>query len=229
MNDEAIRCIIYTCDVSPLEDEELFGFLEDKANKLRKDKIKRFRSEKDKRLSLGAEYLLMKACADFGLAYDDMAIIHEKNKKPYLVDSEHCFNLSHSGDMAICIFSDREVGCDVESRRKIDLKIAERCFSENEYRQIMESDDREDAFLRIWTLKESFSKCLGLGLGMPLDEIDFDLSEKGHFIVKDGKRYELHEYAKDGYHYAWCIQNDECEDIEYAYRIIDLEEMKKPQ
>lgn len=98
--------------------------------------------------------------------------------KPYLLDEPSlCFNLSHSGDLAlIAIAREREVGIDVEQIRpeRASMAIAERFFSpyESGILHALADDERIAAFFRCWTRKESYIKARGDGFGLPLDSFD---------------------------------------------------------
>ena len=57
-----------------------------------------------------------------------------QNGKPRLLKYLNFFyNISHSGDYAICAVSDSEVGVDIQKIRKPDMRIAKRYFTEDEY------------------------------------------------------------------------------------------------
>lgn len=75
------------------------------------------------------------------------------------------FNLSHSGNMVVCVIDQCPVGVDVEKIRAIDMGVAESCFTEKE-RMLLQGDDQEllSRFYQLWTLKESYLKALGTGL-----------------------------------------------------------------
>lgn len=97
--------------------------------------------------------------------------------KPYLDPGPAMlqFNLSHSGDWALCaVTTAGEVGVDIERvRRRSEvhrLKIAQRFFSAHEYRAINSASptDIESAFFSGWTRKEAYIKCHGKGLAIPL-------------------------------------------------------------
>ena len=140
----------------------------------RKEKVDRYVFEKDKYLSLGVTYLLRKALLDLGIDYSKIEIEYTKKNKPFLKSIEGVyFNLSHSEKMVMCAISDKEIGCDIqyesdksdESDEFID--IANRFFSEKEIELINNMDnneDKKDMFYRIWTLKESYIKLLGIGI-----------------------------------------------------------------
>lgn len=90
-----------------------------------------------------------------------------------------CFNLSHSGDLALYIFAiHRRVGIDVEKIHHInDIEsIAQRFFSTSEYLKLkFAHHDQLNSFFRCWTRKEAFIKAIGNGLYYPLHEFEVSL------------------------------------------------------
>jgi 4'-phosphopantetheinyl transferase len=102
--------------------------------------------------------------------------------KPYLADYANYFNVSHSGDWVVLAISDQEVGIDIEKIRKVDFRIAERYFSEEEKNKLfkLEGDKKTKYFLDLWTLKESYLKLLGKGLTKSLSTFTI-VGENGNF------------------------------------------------
>ena len=91
-----------------------------------------------------------------------------------------CFNLAHSAGLVVCAVSrDRLVGVDVEFRyrRAIDPRLVGRYCAPAEVADIEGRDvpDRQDQFLRYWTLKEAYLKALGLGIAVHLADVSFSL------------------------------------------------------
>jgi 4'-phosphopantetheinyl transferase len=86
------------------------------------------------------------------------------------------FNLSHSGDVVVLAVAPDEIGVDVEGRREIPRaeRLACRFFSEDESRVVhgLDGAARDHAFLRIWTQKEAYLKATGIGVGVPLCEVE---------------------------------------------------------
>ncbi|WP_406284381.1 4'-phosphopantetheinyl transferase family protein [Streptomyces sp. NBC_00209] len=96
------------------------------------------------------------------------------------------FNLSHTrGVNAVAVGYGRRVGIDVErvdrtSRSRLDLFSG--VFSDREQRWLgaLPEERRPHALLRLWTLKEAYTKARGLGMSLPFDSFDFNLSaERG--------------------------------------------------
>ncbi len=88
-----------------------------------------------------------------------------------------CFNISHSGEMAVMAFSyGRELGVDIELiREDIEYQsLSERFFSKTETLMLksLAEKDRLKCFYATWTRKEAFIKAVGKGLSIPLDQFD---------------------------------------------------------
>lgn len=202
----------YIADTSTLADETLFNRLSGLVSDERRGKMDRMRFSKDKSLSLGVELLLMRACADFGVDYSKQRILYDEYQKPRFAEGNVHFNLSHSDDRVMCVMAPDRVGCDVEHITDIDLDIAKNFFFKEEYAAIAKRRTRpemNDTFFRLWTLKESFMKCTGLGFHLPLNEFSVSI-ETDEVAVRqsvDDARYRFFEYdADDDYKYAVCLR-----------------------
>jgi 4'-phosphopantetheinyl transferase len=94
----------------------------------------------------------------------------EANGKPDVPGSSICFNLSHSGDLALYAFTwDHAIGIDVEQlgRRADVLRLAERALGLEEADRLrgLSPVAREREFLRSWVRHEAALKCRGGRLG----------------------------------------------------------------
>lgn len=97
--------------------------------------------------------------------------------KPYVVNTDFQFNVSHSGDcLLIGITVGNEIGVDVEHVREKQnvIALAERFFSKAEYDaiKILSLENQVAAFYRCWTRKEAFIKATGLGLSFGLSNFE---------------------------------------------------------
>lgn len=102
--------------------------------------------------------------------------------KPSLPGSGFCFNKSDSGSLTAFALSDEgEIGLDLQKilpyRDRHD-RLAERFFrpEERDFLLSLNKEDRSEAFFRLWTVKESYLKFTGKGLGGGLDSFRADLS-----------------------------------------------------
>ncbi|MCI8864777.1 MAG: 4'-phosphopantetheinyl transferase superfamily protein [Lachnospiraceae bacterium] len=177
----------------------------------RQDKIRQFRFPQGKLLSLGAGLLLDYGLRQYGLREKDVAVAFKENGKPYLTDyPEICFNLSHSGTMAMASFAGREVGCDIEQVGDPDFRVARRFFAPGEkeaLNRIPGPKGRAECFYRFWTLKESFLKVTGQGVRMPLDGFCIHMGPPVQVEVEGAfLDYGFWEFALPGYRASLCIQ-----------------------
>ena len=121
------------------------------------------------------------------------------------------FSLSHSGERVLCVVSPRPVGCDVEEPQRSHEKIAERFFhpSEKAWLRAQPEEERADAFLRLWTCKESFIKALGLGLNLPLDSFAVLPGDPIRLEqTADARPWRLRSFRDGGYVCALCALED---------------------
>ncbi len=164
---------LYSLEIELLNNDVIFAHYYHQVSQYRRLKIDKFRFRKDKNLSLGASILLNIALEKYGMVERNMIYKTNRYKKPYFENAQHVyFNISHSEDCVILAVGDKNVGCDIEKISEIDLDIAKRFFTGDEYLYITshtELADQRSAFFRLWTLKESFMKLTGLGMELPLD------------------------------------------------------------
>ena len=100
---------VYGIEVDFLKDREAFDFWYSQMPPYRKEKIDRMKVENAKLLSLGAGILLNRGLKEYGI--QGASVFYGENNKPYIEGADSLyFNLSHSGSMAVCAFSDAEVG-----------------------------------------------------------------------------------------------------------------------
>lgn len=89
------------------------------------------------------------------------------------------FNISHTQDLIAVIVCGPECGIDVERiDRQIDVSaLSAHVLSFNEQAQLSELPNgyRSAAFFSYWTLKEAYTKALGLGLSVPFESVEFNL------------------------------------------------------
>lgn len=97
--------------------------------------------------------------------------------KPFVVNQNLRFNVSHSNEYAVFAFTEsKTVGIDIEFIREgfDEIEIAERFFSPKEIMELKSIPPflRKKAFFNCWTRKEAFIKAKGTGLSTPLDSFD---------------------------------------------------------
>ena len=88
---------------------------------------------------------------------EDFKLYYNENGKPLC---DFCyFNISHSGDYAVCAVSEREIGVDTEQMLGFKKRERYMLFSAEETDYINECDSENRFFL--WTMKEAYVKAIG--------------------------------------------------------------------
>ena len=209
-----MQTVIYIADTAPLQNEVLFAALYQKMPEYRHRKIDRYLVAGGKRLSLGVGVLLRAACREYGIPGAEEEIVLGKQGKGYFKQvSDAFFNLSHSGERAMCVVSPFETGCDVEQIQKLDWPVARRVFSAEEQNWLRTQEEQgrgKEAFTRLWSLKESYVKATGKGFSDAPEKISFSFSEQK--VILDRKE-ETRTFSffepdlQDGYRYVCCLIN----------------------
>lgn len=212
------RAVLYWMDTGELENEITFFNYYQTMSHQRQKKVDSYVLLRDKRLSLGAGILVDKGLSAWGLSNREAVVSYRENGKPYLPRFPHIhFNLSHSGNKALAVFAGVETGCDIEPFQKADLDLAKRFFTRKEYDFIVGqqgSTRQDEAFTRLWTLKESFLKAVGTGLMLSLDAFEITISSEGKIVLcrKNNEaralcpgEFEFREYRLGEYCAAVCF------------------------
>ena len=99
-----------------------------------------------------------------------------------------CFNLSHSGQLAlVAVTRNRELGVDIERLKdKVAAEeLADRffCSPERNWLKTLPQEERCKGFFRLWTVKEAVLKAQGTGLGTLLDGLCVRLTGDSRVLV----------------------------------------------
>ncbi len=189
-----------------LEDEAFSAQMYESVDSERRKKVERLRFPKDKRLSLAAGALLKQGLAEIGI--EEFSLRYGENGKPY-IDGEDgiFFNLSHSGDYAVCAIFCREIGIDIEKVGTVSERLLKRVTTANEYEYLasLDEDLKNEEFCRLWSAKESYMKYLGTGICFDPKDIEVGFG-KCLCIRHNGAdaNVSLDEYEVSGYKMTVC-------------------------
>lgn len=121
--------------------------------------------------------------------------------KPSLKNHEFKFNISHSGQILIMAVDTDYIGIDIEQIRTIDINPTFLSKTEQKY---LENKNLYE-FYKIWTIKESFTKNLGLGLSLDFKDFTVDLAKP--YIVFNNKKFYYHYFNFENYIISICSEN----------------------
>jgi 4'-phosphopantetheinyl transferase len=145
----------------------------------------RFKNEHSKRTFVGSRIFLRHVLGSYLRISPSLVSLEiDHHGKPRLTDTAKSlnFNLSHADCIAICaVCAGFRVGIDLEKALpdKFGYDTATLVFSESEQQslQAVEASEQQAAFLRGWTRKEAYAKCVGLGMSLDLRTVQVGLSE----------------------------------------------------
>ena len=160
----------YKYDIRDLTDEE-YAYWYSIMNADKRQRVDRFRIIDDKKRTVVGEMLARKAIAKLcNVEPENITFAIGEHGKPYAVDLDVEFNISHSGNMVVCAVADQPIGIDIELIRPIDLSVAKRVCTDEELlcifghhptnKDFVYTEDQEilTRFFEIWTKKEAIIK-----------------------------------------------------------------------
>lgn len=151
-----------------------------------RERAARFLFERDRTAYTAARGTLRTLLGAYlGRRPEELELGYGTKGKPYLSGPQSqgaaplCFNVSHSGELALLAFvRGREIGVDIERRRDLRdlLSLAQTSFSPSEYAELCRLPPRDHAaaFFACWSRKEAFIKATGEGVSQ-LADFDVDL------------------------------------------------------
>ncbi len=146
----------------------------------KKKRVDRFRFIDDKKRTVAGEMLARTMIAKWCNVLPESIVFNiTEHGKPFATQLDVHFNISHSGSMVVCAVNNTPVGIDIERIKDYKSDVAKRVCSEIELDLIIQSNKPADEFTRIWTAKEAYTKCLGIGFGnMDFKSIPSDKAEQ---------------------------------------------------
>jgi len=155
--------------------------------------------------TIAGELLARYSIAQFTGKPDQKLVFRFGEKgKPHIENLTNVhFNISHSGYYVVCAVAATEIGIDVERVRKVNLRVAERFFSESEIKDLLACDEnkRMHYFITLWTIKESYLKAIGRGLTQHLNSFTILKNSDSYLLTgnKEAEGYSIgtHELSGD--------------------------------
>lgn len=176
---------IYAIDVKGFpQNDEIFS-LKPLLSGEKRNQIDKYVKMEDKYRCIIGELLLQYSLWNYcDYKFSGIKLSYNEYGKPRLYDMRTYnihFNISHSANWVVCAIFNKPVGIDVEYIDCLsnNSDIARRFFAdiENDYIFKHSQISQTDAFYKLWTLKESYIKCMGKGLSIPLNSFSVILTE----------------------------------------------------
>lgn len=156
-----------------------------------------------RQISLLAKQKLLSIIKEKGLSFDTTIAVEEKGKPFFLYNERLHFSLSHTKSHIAIALHNKPIGIDIENTRKCNLSLAKRYFHSEEYSYLssLPQEEQDQAFTKLWTLKEAFVKCTGEGIAGGFNKFS---------VIVDSstidKKYKTQYQVKD-YHLSLCFES----------------------
>ena len=156
-----------------------------------------------KQISLLAKQQLLSIIKEKGLSFPTTIAVKEKGKPYFLYNENLHFSISHTKSHIAIALHNKPIGIDIENTRKCNLSLAKRFFHSEEYNYLssLPKEEQDEAFTKIWTLKEAFVKCTGEGIAGGFNKFS---------VIVDSstidKKYKTQYQVKD-YHLSLCFES----------------------
>ncbi len=145
--------------------------------------------------------LLQRALGEsLGLPAGALCLVPDSAGRPSLAaHPEVHVSVSHCEGAVLVAASADRIGVDVERVRPRDRYAVARMLNPAEIKRVGRARDPDREFFRYWTLKESYVKALGVGLGYALKELDVSLAPNGTASVGRPNAWLSLEERFEGY------------------------------
>ncbi len=182
------RIDLWCAFVSDVRDEALWARYEALSSPAERARRRRLRFERDRRRDRLTRALVRTVLSRYApAAPEEWVFTSDERGRPRIAGPgpplPMDFNISHSGDLVAVALAGARVGIDVENfvAREVDVGSLHRYFAPRERASLLElpTQARRRRFFELWTLKESYLKARGVGLGLPLESFAFDLTTEG--------------------------------------------------
>lgn len=160
-------------------------------------KAQRYVNRNDQ-ISCAVSYLMLISILRNNFGIYRPRIGYDNFGKPFLEDyPDIWFNISHCQLGCVCAVANKNIGVDIQDIRDIPECVIEKVCHKNEKNLIRNSSSANREFAKIWAMKESYVKMLGVGIATELDKID---------TTKLSNKIKLYDFKK--YFIAVTIQEE---------------------
>ncbi len=174
----------------------------------RREKVKNMQNPMAARLSLTAGILLQLSMDRMGI--QEKQLQYGKHGKPMLCGEGFHFNLSHSGEYAVCAYGNLPIGVDVQAIKDRIPKYTKKILSTEESRYLEQCSQPNREFFRLWTRKEAAAKWDSRGLQLPFEALSFVAEGRVQdSLLFEDKMLYFHEIALEGYCLCICQEKKE--------------------
>ncbi|WP_372948103.1 4'-phosphopantetheinyl transferase family protein [Mariniphaga sp.] len=167
--------------------KESISSLKEFLSPFEKNRANRYHFSKDKNRFIICRTVLKFLLAEqTGLDVNEIVLDKYFNKKPYLPSHPSVFfNVTHADDYAVIAIAKKPIGVDIEYVNE-DFEFKEillSFFNKSEIDYVLNSNDKQRTFYKLWTRKEAIVKATGKGIDDDFPEI---VSLDGYHHLRPG-------------------------------------------
>lgn len=157
--------------------------------------------ERVKNQSRAARDAVRRSSLESGLAIE---VLEKDERDVPQPDGSVYWSLSHTSRLVAGVVASQQVGIDVEGPRKVREALVHKIVSESEAEVLGGRNER--AFLRTWTAKEAFLKCIGLGVaGLSRCKVVAAPNEEEIHLEFNSQTYLVHQTTHANHVAALCL------------------------
>ncbi len=186
------------------------------------EKLLKYRRWQDAQLSLVGRLLIKQGLLQYGKEVDFGKLQYTAYDKPYFQDENIQFNVSHSGELVVVVFTDKQIdiGVDIEKRYAIKAEKFKRQMTTYELERIFNSDQIHEEFFRYWTQKEAVLKATSRGLSIPLKS--FEIIDDETYV--ESQKFYVAEVAIEKEYTCYVCQDQKINKKEIIVKRVALQE-----
>ncbi len=181
MNDNLVREILHRskriprayllCNIKEFTDDDVRGLMP-LLPAWRRDVALAFRHEQGRKECVLSYVLLREILREEYGMDEPLEFEYMEHGKPLLANHpEIHFSLSHCRTAVACAVDSKPIGIDVESRGRYKETVARHVLSDEEMATVLDAEDRDCEFLKLWTCKEAVLKLTGEGVGGDMKDV----------------------------------------------------------
>lgn len=175
-----------------------------KLSRIRREEIERKKNYDDRKRSLAGEMLTRKYLSRlYNVPETEITIQKGLHGKPYVINIDAHFSISHSENYTVVAISNEPIGVDTEIIRDFSAIVAHKTFNSYERNYVAgnspfrKKSQMEKAFYEIWTAKEAYLKFTGQGLSGGINSLSFE-GEYNKIYPKNQNINLIYDYSVPG-------------------------------
>ncbi len=180
------------------EYEKYYSMMSEK----RKNAVDRLRNQNDKIRSVLGEATVRRSIAErFNVSESEVIFDRTEKGKPFCVNFDICFGISHSKEYVAAAVSEHNVGIDIEKIRQVEARVTKIACDERDKGFVFNDLPRDNfdenskkRFFLLWTAKEAYFKFCGTGI-VKLQDVSY-CDIKDNCTVFEGDGYIMTVYSE---------------------------------